>query len=84
MTVYTDKDTTIDSVDQLIWAIGRDPLTSGLNLDAVGVELDAAGYIKVDEYQNTTRQGIYAVGDVCTPKFELTPGIYKNTTTIKK
>lgn len=51
------------TVDCLIWAIGRRPLTSKLNLDAAGVETDAKGYIKVDEYQNTSAKGVYAVGD---------------------
>lgn len=50
-------------VDCLIWAIGRRPLTANLNLDAAGVATDERGYIKVDEYQNTSAQGVYAVGD---------------------
>lgn len=51
------------NVDCLIWAIGRRPLTKGLNLEAAGVSVDQHGYIKVDEYQNTTTPGVYAVGD---------------------
>lgn len=51
------------NVDCLIWAIGRRPLTKGLNLEAAGVSVDQHGYIKVDEYQNTTAPGVYAVGD---------------------
>ncbi|MBL1379080.1 glutathione-disulfide reductase [Zobellella iuensis] len=51
------------NVDCLIWAIGRRPLTQGLNLEAAGVSVDQHGYIKVDEYQNTTAPGLYAVGD---------------------
>lgn len=38
-----------------------------------GVDIDERGFIVVDEFQNTTRQGIYAVGDVC-GKALLTPG----------
>ncbi|XP_010155449.1 PREDICTED: glutathione reductase, mitochondrial, partial [Eurypyga helias] len=30
-----------------------------------GVRVDAKGHVVVDEYQNTTRKGVYAVGDVC-------------------
>uniref|UniRef100_A0A663FCG7 Glutathione reductase n=1 Tax=Aquila chrysaetos chrysaetos TaxID=223781 RepID=A0A663FCG7_AQUCH len=30
-----------------------------------GVQVDAKGHVVVDEYQNTTRRGVYAVGDVC-------------------
>ncbi|MDP5292884.1 glutathione-disulfide reductase [Oceanimonas sp. CHS3-5] len=51
------------TVDCLIWAIGRSPMTQQLNLEAAGVELDHKGYIKVDEYQNTSAEGVYAVGD---------------------
>ena len=30
-----------------------------------GIEVDKQGHIKVDEYQNTSRDGVYALGDVC-------------------
>jgi glutathione reductase (NADPH) len=36
------------------------------------VELDDKGFISVDQFQNTTQTGIYAVGDI-TGKVELTP-----------
>ncbi|XP_069711174.1 glutathione reductase, mitochondrial isoform X2 [Phaenicophaeus curvirostris] len=55
----------IRDVDCLLWAIGREPNTEQLCLDQVGVQVDAKGHVVVDEYQNTTRKGIYAVGDVC-------------------
>lgn len=38
-----------------------------------GVNTDEKGHIIVDEYQNTSRPGIYAVGDVC-GRALLTPG----------
>lgn len=60
------------TVDFLVWAIGRTPLTEEINLSVTGVELNDRGYIKVDKYQNTTTTGIYAVGDV-TGNVELTP-----------
>ncbi|WP_163933941.1 glutathione-disulfide reductase [Paraferrimonas sp. SM1919] len=60
-------------IDTLIWAIGRHPTTNNLGLDKVGVELDERGYVKVDEYQNTTAANIYAVGDIITGGVELTP-----------
>ncbi|XP_066506209.1 glutathione reductase, mitochondrial isoform X6 [Hoplias malabaricus] len=67
-----EKTNNIQEVDCLLWAIGREPNTAGLNLSQMGVELDSKGHIIVDEFQNTTRQGIYAVGDVC-GKALLTP-----------
>ena len=60
------------TVDCLVWAIGREPDTSGLGLAAAGVTLDEHGYVKVDKYQNTNVPGIYAVGDI-TGQLELTP-----------
>lgn len=67
-----EKSDTIHGVDCLLWAIGREPNTAGLNLSQIGVKLDDRGHIVVDEFQNTTRPGIYAVGDVC-GKALLTP-----------
>jgi glutathione reductase (NADPH) len=59
-------------VGELLWALGRKPETADLNLDAAGVKLNARGYIEVDEFQNTSVPGIYAIGDV-TGQMELTP-----------
>lgn len=58
--------------DELIWAVGRDPNTRDLGLEQAGVELDAAGFIATDEWQNTSAAGVYAVGDV-THRIPLTP-----------
>ncbi|XP_030335320.1 glutathione reductase, mitochondrial isoform X8 [Strigops habroptila] len=55
----------IQDVDCLLWAVGREPNTQDLCLDRVGVQMDAKGHVVVDEYQNTTRRGVYAIGDVC-------------------
>ncbi|UAY96383.1 glutathione-disulfide reductase [Dickeya dadantii] len=60
------------TVDCLIWAIGREPANDKINLDAAGVALNNKGYIVVDKFQNTTVPGIYAVGDN-TGAVELTP-----------
>ncbi|XP_006803305.1 glutathione reductase, mitochondrial isoform X1 [Neolamprologus brichardi] len=60
-----EKISTIQGVDCLLWAIGRQPNTAGLNIGEMGVDTDERGHIIVDEFQNTSRSGIYAVGDVC-------------------
>ena len=60
------------TVDCLVWAVGREPFTDHLNLEATGVRLNPGGYIEVDKYQNTNVPGIYAVGDI-TGQIELTP-----------
>jgi len=67
-----DGEGVIGDVDHLIWAIGRKPATQGLGLEAAGVKTDEKGYIVVDEYQNTSVENIYALGDV-TGRVELTP-----------
>lgn len=59
-------------VEQLIWAIGREPMTDGIHLEAAGVKTNDKGYIIVDKYQNTSTENIYAVGDN-TGAVELTP-----------
>ncbi|RBW47574.1 glutathione-disulfide reductase [Psychromonas sp. B3M02] len=61
------------NVDTLIWAIGRHPTTDKINLAVTGVETNDAGYIKVDEYQETNIPGIYCVGDIMENGVELTP-----------
>lgn len=58
--------------DLLLWAVGRVPSSAGLGLEQMGVDLDDRGHVVVDRFQNTTQQGIYAVGDV-TGKVPLTP-----------
>jgi glutathione reductase (NADPH) len=58
--------------DCLIWAVGRAPLTRGLGLERLGVEMDESGHVVVDAFQQTTVQGIYAVGDI-TDSPALTP-----------
>lgn len=60
-------------VDCLVWAIGREPATDVINLQATGVETNERGFIKVDKFQNTNVKGIYAVGDIIEGGIELTP-----------
>lgn len=58
--------------DEVFWAIGRKPLTEGLGLEALGVEMDRAGAIVVDEDYATNVPSVFAVGDV-TNRVNLTP-----------
>ena len=50
--------------DKLIVSIGRVPNTNGLNVEAVGLQLDERGAIVVDGDCKTNVPGIWAVGDV--------------------
>lgn len=59
-------------VDQVMFAIGRVPNTSGLGLERAGVRLKENGAVAVDQYSRTSVASIYAVGDV-TDRINLTP-----------
>ena len=72
LTLHCHAGTVLDGLDHVIWAIGRDPNTGGLGLDAAGLEPGPRGEIPVDRYQNTAVENLYAVGDV-TGRAELTP-----------
>ncbi|MGZ5309128.1 MAG: dihydrolipoyl dehydrogenase [Solirubrobacterales bacterium] len=50
--------------DYLVIAGGRRPDTDPLNLEAAGVEVEEGGRIKIDEFQKTTADGVYAIGDL--------------------
>ncbi|MCS7047677.1 MAG: dihydrolipoyl dehydrogenase [Verrucomicrobiae bacterium] len=50
--------------DLLLVAVGRKPVTDGLDLAAAGVKTDDKGFIPVDEFGCTNVATIYAVGDV--------------------
>ena len=53
--------------DRVLIAIGRKPNTQGLGLDALGIDTQANGTIKLNEYLQTRLPNIYAVGDVAGP-----------------
>jgi len=55
---------TESEVDYLCIAGGRAPDTESLNLGEAGVETEETGKIKVDDYQRTSNQRIYAIGDL--------------------
>lgn len=60
------------TVDQVLYAIGREPNTEGLGLENVDVRCDDQGYIEVDDDFRTATPSIFAVGDVI-GGMELTP-----------
>jgi len=58
--------------DQLLFAVGRQPNTAGLGLEAAGVAIGDNGKIKVDADNRSSVPSIFAVGDV-TDRIQLTP-----------
>ncbi|MEO6321093.1 MAG: glutathione-disulfide reductase [Polaromonas sp.] len=65
-------DGSLISVDAVLYATGREPLTGGLGLDAAGVAVNDHGAIQVNAHYQTSVPSIYAVGDV-TARLQLTP-----------
>jgi mycothione reductase len=64
--ITLDDGSTVDA-DTLLVAVGRTPNGDRMNLEAGGVDVDDAGRIVVDAHQRTTAEGVWALGDVCTP-----------------
>lgn len=56
--------TIIQDIDVIITAVGRKPRTDKLHLDKINVKTDSKGLILVDQFQNTSVDNIYAIGDV--------------------
>jgi len=63
------KGTTV-SAEVCLVAVGRGPVTDGLELEAAGVELDR-GFVKVDAQLQATAPHVWAVGDVAATPLQL-------------
>ena len=61
----------------VLLAVGRRPNTDDLGLDKAGVEVDAKGYIEVDDQLRTSAPGIWAMGD-CNGKGAFTHTAYND------
>lgn len=57
-----DKDE--QTFDRVLIAVGRKPNSVDIGLETTKVKLDDRGFVMVDEYQRTTDERIFAVGDV--------------------
>jgi dihydrolipoamide dehydrogenase len=51
------------TAQKVMVAVGRRSNADLLKVEKTGVETDSRGYIKVDEYMETSKKNIYAVGD---------------------
>jgi pyruvate/2-oxoglutarate dehydrogenase complex dihydrolipoamide dehydrogenase (E3) component len=59
----------IEGSDLLV-AVGRVPNTADIGLDKTGVELDARGFVRVNERLETTAPGVWAIGECAgSPQF---------------
>jgi dihydrolipoamide dehydrogenase len=60
----TDKgETKKHTVEKVLMATGRGPNSSNIGLDKIGVTLER-GFVKVNQYMETSVKGVYAIGDV--------------------
>ena len=64
LTVKTGEKENLLKGSHLLLAVGRQPNTDQLNLQATGVKTDENGFIKVNDRLETSVAGIYALGDV--------------------
>ena len=62
----------LEVFDEVIWAMGRSPMTNDIGLETIGLTTDSKGFIQTDKYQQTNIKGIYAIGDA-TGRAALTP-----------
>jgi dihydrolipoamide dehydrogenase len=58
------------SADLCLVAVGRGPLTEGIGLEEVGVEVER-GFVKVNGDLRTTAEAIWAIGDAAATPFQL-------------
>jgi pyruvate/2-oxoglutarate dehydrogenase complex dihydrolipoamide dehydrogenase (E3) component len=52
------------TADELLVAVGREPVAADLGLDTAGVRLDEQGFVAVDDELRTTAEHTWAAGDV--------------------
>lgn len=64
LSILKDGKVMVVEAEQVLVATGRKPNIDGLDLEVMGVQLNAQGGIKVDEQMRTTTPGVYAAGDV--------------------
>ena len=55
--------------EKVLVAVGRKPNTDLLQLDNTDIKVNDKGFIVVDEFQKTTVNGIFAIGDIAGNQF---------------
>lgn len=57
----------VEKYDKILISIGQKPNSDKLGLENTDVEVDEKGFIKINSRQQTTQEGIYAIGDIAGP-----------------
>jgi glutathione reductase (NADPH) len=74
LTIHYADGSTLEGLDQLLWAIGRKTNTDDIGLENIGLALAPGGFIDVNDYQETSVPGVYAIGDIINKRgVQLTP-----------
>ena len=68
----TDPNDETETFDKVLAATGRRPNSDDLGLDDAGIQVGQTGEILVDNYSKSSRETVYAIGDV-TNRSNLTP-----------
>ena len=64
VSIQNGERNTKKTFDRVLVAVGRTPNKALLNLEKTDVATDESGYIRVDEYQRTSIDTIFAIGDI--------------------
>ena len=64
VTIKNEKGLNIEVFDKVLVSVGRKPNTGLLNIEATDVKVNKNGFIQTDEYQRTSVNNIFAIGDI--------------------
>lgn len=64
VTYVQDGEEKVDQYDTVLFAIGRYAITGNICLEKAGLVCESNGKFKVNEFEQTNVENIYAVGDV--------------------
>jgi dihydrolipoamide dehydrogenase len=63
LTCTSGDQTTVEEADKVLVCVGRRPVTDGLGLAEIGVQISPKGFVMVDDHFATNVPGIWAIGD---------------------
>ena len=64
VTIVQGGDERLLTGSHFLVAVGRVPNSDLLNAEAAGIQLDERGYIEVDDFCQTSAEGVFALGDI--------------------
>lgn len=64
VTYEVDGEEKTIEADYVLVTVGRSPNTKEIGLEEAGIELDEQGLVKIDEQCRTSKENIYAIGDI--------------------